>query len=232
MPLSFGNGDGVLQPNPEATVHAALNAGITFIDTADIYAPSWDAMGHNERIVAAALKSYDGDISNVVVATKGGITRSEGEQWGRDGTLDYLRRRAEAALTALETDQLDLFYLHRPDRTIVYSESMEALRQLVDDGLESPTPASKRSTSRSTCWGSGSSRSRTSSLRDSITPASPNSTTVANSASRSFHSLLSAAERTWRVWRSVSRRSSERQKSSGSARSVSRWHGNSPWAST
>lgn len=135
MPLSFGKGDGVLQSNPDATVHAALDAGITFIDTADIYAPSWDEMGHNERIVAAALKSYDGDISNVVVATKGGITRSEGEQWGRNGTLGYLRRRAEAALTALEIDQLDLFYLHRPDRTIVYSESMEALRQLVDDGL-------------------------------------------------------------------------------------------------
>ena len=69
-----------------ATVHAALDAGVTLIDTADIYAPSWDTMGHNERIVAEALRTWAGDAANVVVATKGGITRGEGETWGRDGS--------------------------------------------------------------------------------------------------------------------------------------------------
>ena len=69
----------------------ALDAGITLLDTADIYAPSWDTMGHNEKLVGEALRSWDGDASRVVVATKGGITRSA-EGGGRDGSPAYLRR--------------------------------------------------------------------------------------------------------------------------------------------
>lgn len=118
-----------------ATVHAALDAGVTLIDTADIYAPSWDTMGHNERIVAKALRSYDGDVSNVVVATKAGITRSEGERWGRDSAPDYLRGRLEAALLALGVDKLDLFYLHRPDRSRVYASVMETFAAFKAEGL-------------------------------------------------------------------------------------------------
>ncbi len=131
MPLSFTEG----VEDPQATIHAALDAGITLIDTADIYAPSWDQMGHNERLIADALRTYNGDTSHVVVATKGGITRSEGERWGRNGTLEYLRGRALAAREALGVDQLDIFYLHRPDRSIVYSESIVALRTLKWEGL-------------------------------------------------------------------------------------------------
>lgn len=131
MPLSMPT----LSDDPIGTIHAALDAGVTLIDTADIYAPSWDQMGHNERLVAEGLASWDGDRDRIVVATKGGITRSEGERWGRCGTLEYLRGRAEAARAILGVEQLDLFYLHRPDRTILYSESMEALRQLKADGL-------------------------------------------------------------------------------------------------
>lgn len=131
MPLSFGAG----VEDPQATIHAALDAGITLIDTADIYAPSWDQMGHNERLVAEGLRTYDGDTTKVVVATKAGITRSEGERWGRCGTLDYLRRRADLAREALGVDTLDLFYLHRPDRTLLYRESMEALGTLKADGV-------------------------------------------------------------------------------------------------
>src|SRR3712207_5528557 len=81
-----------------ATIHAALDAGVTLIDTADIYAPSWDAMGHNETVVGRAIASYGGDTDAVVLATKGGITRSEGEQWGRDGSLPYLRSAVEKSL--------------------------------------------------------------------------------------------------------------------------------------
>lgn len=131
MPMSFKQD----VPDPSATIHAALDAGVTFIDTADIYAPSWDQMGHNERLIAQALRTYDGDTSHVVVATKAGITRSAGEQWGRNGSLEYLRSRALAAKEALGVDTLDLFYLHRPDRSIVYSESIEALRTLKAEGL-------------------------------------------------------------------------------------------------
>lgn len=131
MPLSFQD----IQGDPLAVIHAALDAGVTLIDTADIYAPSWDAMGHNEQLVARGLRSYEGDTSRVVVATKAGITRSAGEQWGRCGTLDYLRRRAEAAIQTLGVERLDLLYLHRPDRSITYAESIQALQQLKADGL-------------------------------------------------------------------------------------------------
>lgn len=136
--MPFSMSDKPEKPSEEqaiATVHAALDAGVTLIDTADIYAPSWDSMGHNERIVAKALRSYTGDTSNVVVATKGGITRSEGERWGRNSDPAYLRSRVEAALDVLGVDKLDLFYLHRPDRSRVYAEVMETYAALKAEGL-------------------------------------------------------------------------------------------------
>src|SRR5699024_4580064 len=76
MPLSTGRGEPAPHDRAMATIHAALAAGITLLDTADIYAPSWDTMGHNEQLVGEALRSWGGDRSQVVVATKGGITRS------------------------------------------------------------------------------------------------------------------------------------------------------------
>jgi aryl-alcohol dehydrogenase-like predicted oxidoreductase len=135
MPLSTGPGQGRKVANPIGTLHAALDEGITMIDTADIYAPSWDQMGHNERIVAAALRAYDGDTDQIVICTKAGITRAEGERWGRNGSPEYLRERAERALESLEMDKLDLLYLHRPDRSLPYAKSIEGLAQLKDDGL-------------------------------------------------------------------------------------------------
>ncbi|MHA6511886.1 aldo/keto reductase [Tessaracoccus sp. Z1128] len=136
--MPFSMSDKPSKPSEDqalATVHAALDAGITLIDTADIYAPTWDSMGHNERLVAKALRSYDGDVSNVVVATKAGITRSEGEGWGRNSAPDYLRRRLESALSTLGVDTLDLFYLHRPDRTRVYATVMETFAAFKAEGL-------------------------------------------------------------------------------------------------
>ncbi|HYP44995.1 MAG TPA: aldo/keto reductase [Propionibacteriaceae bacterium] len=136
MPVSMNND----QKYPEeaqaiAMVHAALDAGVTYIDTADIYAPSWDTMGHNERIVGKALKSYGGNTDRVVVGTKGGITRSEGEQWGRDGSLDYLRSAVQKSLTALDVDVIDLYQWHRPDRWRLYSEVIGNFKTLQDEGL-------------------------------------------------------------------------------------------------
>ncbi|WP_203566766.1 aldo/keto reductase [Aestuariimicrobium ganziense] len=135
MPMSMGAN---VKPSPEqaeATVHAALDAGVTFLDTADIYAPSWDTMGHNERIVAKALKSWSGDASTITVATKGGITRGEGETWGRDGSPEYLRRALEASLTALERDVIDLYQWHRPDRSLPYGQVVEVFKGFQDEGL-------------------------------------------------------------------------------------------------
>jgi aryl-alcohol dehydrogenase-like predicted oxidoreductase len=136
MPVSMNND----KKYPEldqaiATVHAALDAGVTYIDTADIYSPTWDTMGHNEEIVGKALKSYGGSTDGVVVGTKGGITRSEGEQWGRDASLDYLRGAVQKSLKALDVEVLDLYQWHRPDRWMLYSEAIANFKTLQDEGL-------------------------------------------------------------------------------------------------
>jgi len=135
MPMSMGANERPDDAQADATVHAALDAGVTLLDTADIYAPSWDTMGHNERIVARALASWSGDASSIVVATKGGITRGEGETWGRDGSPEYLRRALEASLEALDRDVIDLYQWHRPDRWRVYGEVIETLKGFRDEGL-------------------------------------------------------------------------------------------------
>lgn len=136
MPLSMNNDK--VYPSFEgavATVHAALDAGVTLIDTADIYAPAWDEVGHNERIVAEAVRTWDGDASSIFVATKGGITRSEGEVWGRDGSEAYLRSAVEKSLDILGVDQIELYQYHRPDRWLVYGDIIAGLKALQDDGL-------------------------------------------------------------------------------------------------
>ncbi|WP_375387296.1 MULTISPECIES: aldo/keto reductase [Actinomycetes] len=136
MPVSMNNDN--TYPDEDAaiaTVHAALDAGVTFIDTADIYSPSWDTMGHNELIVGKAVKSWSGDTSGIVIGTKGGITRSEGEQWGRDGTLAYLRSAVQKSLTNLGVDALDLYQWHRPDRWLVYGDVIASFKTLQDEGL-------------------------------------------------------------------------------------------------
>jgi aryl-alcohol dehydrogenase-like predicted oxidoreductase len=135
MPLSMNND----REYPDeaaaiATVHAALDAGVTLIDTADVYAPSWDQMGHNESLVGKAIKAYGGGTDGVVIATKGGITRSEGEQWGRDGSLDYLRSAVEKSLRALQVDVIDLYQWHRPDRWKLYADVVESFKTLQQEG--------------------------------------------------------------------------------------------------
>ncbi len=120
--------------DPAATVHAALDAGVTLIDTADAY--SWDEseFGHNESLVADALRSYGGSSSDVLLATKGGHTR-EGAEWGLNGTPEYLRKACEASLRRLGVDAIGLYQFHRPDPATPWEESMGALRSLFDDGL-------------------------------------------------------------------------------------------------
>ena len=134
MPLSMGRGEPAPHERAMATIHAALDAGITLLDTADIYAPSWDTMGHNEKLVGEALRSWGGDRTAITVATKGGITRSA-EGGGRDGSPAYLRRALEMSLAALGTDSVDLYYWHRPDRSIRYAEGVETLAGFQQEGL-------------------------------------------------------------------------------------------------
>ena len=134
MPSSMSGGQLPSEEQAIDTIQAALDAGITLIDTADIYAPSWDQVGHNERLVAKALKAYGGRPEGVVIATKGGITRSA-EGWGRDGSPEYLRAAVQKSLDALQLDVIDLYYWHRPDRHRLYSEVIETFADLKREGL-------------------------------------------------------------------------------------------------
>ncbi|WP_343948497.1 aldo/keto reductase [Nonomuraea longicatena] len=117
------------------TVHAALDAGVTLIDTADAYTPSHTDVGHNERLVAKALASWGGDGDRVLVATKGGHTRVEGGGgWEVDGRPEYLVRACEASLKALGVEAIGLYQHHRPDPAVPYEETIGALRDLLDAG--------------------------------------------------------------------------------------------------
>lgn len=116
-----------------ATLHAALDSGVTLIDTADAYSPD-GSYGHNEQIVARALGSYRSDASSVLIATKGGHTR-QGQDWSTDGRPDYLRSACERSLRNLGVDSIGLYQHHRPDRSVPYAETMGGLRELLDAGL-------------------------------------------------------------------------------------------------
>jgi len=117
-----------------ATLHAALDAGVTLIDTADAYA--WDAgeIGHNERLIARALATWKGDASRVRVATKGGLTRPGG-RWVADGRARHLAAACAASRTALGVERIALYQLHAPDPRAPLATSVRALAALQRDGL-------------------------------------------------------------------------------------------------
>jgi aryl-alcohol dehydrogenase-like predicted oxidoreductase len=118
--------------------HAALDAGITLLDTADIYAPTWDAFGHNEIFVAEALRTWSANKDQkdkVVIATKAGISRKPGEVWGRNATMDYLLRAAEASAGRLGVDKIDLWQHHRQDPTLELETQVENLLALKERGI-------------------------------------------------------------------------------------------------
>jgi aryl-alcohol dehydrogenase-like predicted oxidoreductase len=117
-----------------ATIHAALDAGVTLVDTADAYHVHADEVGHNEALIAEALASYGGDTSSVLVATKGGHLRPGDGSWTVDGRPEYLRQAAEASLKRLGVEAIGLYQYHRPDRKVPYAESVGALADLLDAG--------------------------------------------------------------------------------------------------
>jgi aryl-alcohol dehydrogenase-like predicted oxidoreductase len=117
-----------------ATIHAALDAGITFIDTADAYHLHADEVGHNEELIAEALASYGGDTSQVLVATKGGHLRPGDGSWTLNGSPDYLKRACDASLKRLGVEAIGLYQFHRPDPSVPYQDSVGAIRDLLDAG--------------------------------------------------------------------------------------------------
>ncbi|KRF22159.1 aldo/keto reductase [Phycicoccus sp. Soil802] len=117
-----------------ATIHAALDAGITLIDTADAYHLDASDVGHNETLIAEALASYGGDTSGVLVATKGGHLRPGGGAWTLDGTPAHIKAACEASLQRLGVDAIGLYQFHRPDPTVPYEDSVGAIADLLDAG--------------------------------------------------------------------------------------------------
>jgi aryl-alcohol dehydrogenase-like predicted oxidoreductase len=117
-----------------ATIHAALDAGVTLIDTADAYHLHADEVGHNESLIAEALASYGGDTSDVLVATKGGHLRPGDGSWTVNGDPDYLKQACEASLKRLGVEAIGLYQFHRPDPKVPYEESVGAIRDLLDAG--------------------------------------------------------------------------------------------------
>jgi aryl-alcohol dehydrogenase-like predicted oxidoreductase len=116
------------------TILAALDAGVTLIDTADSYHIHADEVGHNETLIAQALATWDGDSSEVLVATKGGHQRPGDGSWTVNGDPAYLKQAAEASLKRLGVEAIGLYQFHRPDPQVPYADSLGAIRDLLDEG--------------------------------------------------------------------------------------------------
>src|SRR5512144_1195416 len=110
-----------------ATIHRALDLGVTFLDTADMYGPFT-----NERLVGHAIA---GRRDEVVLATKFGSQRGEdGAFLGVNGSPDYVRTACDASLQRLGVDVIDLYYQHRVDTKVPIEDTWGALKELVDAG--------------------------------------------------------------------------------------------------
>ncbi|MHA5051978.1 aldo/keto reductase [Streptomyces sp. SD15] len=132
MPLSIeGHPD---ETRALATVHAALDAGVTLLDTADSYHLPGAEPGHNERLVARALATYGGDTADILVTTKGGRGRPADGSWTVTGSPRHLKSAAEASLKRLGVDAIGLYQLHKPDPAVPFEDSLGALRELLDEG--------------------------------------------------------------------------------------------------
>jgi aryl-alcohol dehydrogenase-like predicted oxidoreductase len=126
-----------------ATIHRAVDLGVTFLDTADIYGPY-----ENELLVARAIKGLR---DRVVLATKFGNVRGpDGKFLGVNGRPDYVRSACDASLQRLGVTSIDLYYQHRVDRTVPIEETVGAMAELVRDGkvrylgLSEASPATLR----------------------------------------------------------------------------------------
>lgn len=133
MPLSLSG----RPPEAEAiaVIHRALDLGITLIDTADSYCRDESDKHHNERLIGKALQEYAGDTSQVIVATKGGLMRPEG-QWTRNGNPNHLRQTIQDSFAALGgTKPIDVWQYHAPDPKYTIESSLKPVQEAVEQGL-------------------------------------------------------------------------------------------------
>lgn len=115
------------------TIHAALDAGMTLIDTANVYCLDDADLGHNERLIAKGLSSWSGARDSIFVATKGGLARPGGA-WRSSARPEALRAACEQSSRALGTERIWLYQLHAPDPSVPLEASVEALARLRDEG--------------------------------------------------------------------------------------------------
>jgi pyridoxine 4-dehydrogenase len=108
------------------TLRRAVGLGVNFIDTADSYGPEV-----SESLIAEALYPYPDDL---VIATKGGLTRPGPNRWPPDGRPEHLRSACEGSLRRLRVEQIALYQLHRPDPGVPYAESVGTLAELQKEG--------------------------------------------------------------------------------------------------
>jgi aryl-alcohol dehydrogenase-like predicted oxidoreductase len=119
-------GDPPDREQAKVVLRRAVELGVNFIDTADSYGPE-----ASERLIAEALHPYPDDL---VIATKGGLTRTGPDQWPVDGRPEHLRHACEGSLRRLRIDQIPLYQFHRPDPHVHIEESIGALVALRDEG--------------------------------------------------------------------------------------------------
>ncbi|CAN5221278.1 aldo/keto reductase [soil metagenome] len=119
----------------KATITAAIANGITLIDTADAYHSFADDRGHNEILIAEVLRELGSAAADVVVATKGGKVRPGDGSWPSDARPEHLIASAKLSAARLGVDSIALYQLHAPDPAVPFIESLEALRELVTQGV-------------------------------------------------------------------------------------------------
>ncbi|GAA4126389.1 aldo/keto reductase [Nocardioides fonticola] len=119
------------------TVTTALDAGVTFFDTADAYGPGEEkgaeAMGENERLIASLLDEL-AVRDQVFLATKAGHVRTDGGGWALDGRPEHLKAAVHASRERLRVETIDLWQHHRPDPAVPYEETIGALKEVHDSG--------------------------------------------------------------------------------------------------
>ncbi len=126
MGMSFGYGPAVDKQQGISVVRAAVERGVTFFDTAEVYGPFT-----NEELVGEALAPFRGQ---VVIATKFGFKIEDGRQAGLDSRPEHIKQVADASLKRLKTDRIDLFYQHRVDPDVPIEDVAGAVKELIQSG--------------------------------------------------------------------------------------------------
>lgn len=133
MPLSLAHRPTTAQAI--ATIHRALDLGVTLIDTADSYCQNELDKHHNERLIHQALQQYESDTSRIVIATKGGLMRPNGA-WTRNGDPSHLQSAIQASYQALGgTKAIDIWQYHAPDPNYPIEASLAPAKAAVEQGL-------------------------------------------------------------------------------------------------